>query len=464
MPPTLAQITDEAPRALLNVIAAAVDPLEIAASLETCGYSNAVVKARFKYPDVFSLAQQLYTEAHFKGAAAANPKTYRLGDTSDLGRGLVFATPTLMFASAAVALHAWLSWWTMPLALICGWAFGQVVAYTGFSRQSRNEPTGSTVMWGLLAAFTCCLSLGVVGDLTLGGRLYGVLAAVVACVFMTASAELIARSEERLIGVMLLPGALGSLIYITRVPFVLPARTAAALAAVSVIAVVIAALWNLPKRWWRVPALTATERPAVLRYFINGMFCGLFVALFIVLEPARIKGHAWPAAAVYPMICSLGIMEWQLRSMRARARHALLRHYTLQGFVWAARRALFRSTLLYVVALAVMTALVQMLAYAKGTSIPASLTIAGTVLAVAFFLALAVASCGRIDWALRAWAAGLCVLGAWDLYTQVIVAHSVVIHGVVFGTVPAFCVAISVVVIILAVAAQRIIADPVSYG
>ena len=40
----------------------------------------------------------------------------------------------------------------------------------------------------------------------------------------------------------------------------------------------------------------------------------------MVLEPAKVRADSWPAAAAYPMILSLGVMEWQLRSLRAGAR------------------------------------------------------------------------------------------------------------------------------------------------
>ena len=105
VPPSLAAFTGEVPPLLLKVVTAAVDPLEIAASLETCGLSNAVVKDRFGHQDVFGLAQELYGSARFRGAPAKDPGTKRPGGIADLGRGVVFATPTLMFAGGALALR-----------------------------------------------------------------------------------------------------------------------------------------------------------------------------------------------------------------------------------------------------------------------------------------------------------------------------------------------------------------------
>ena len=80
-----------------------------------------------------------------------------------------------MFAGGAIALRSWLSWWTVPLALICGWAFGQFVSYSGFSRQASGEGSGATVVWALLVALVSCTCLGLAGDVIMGGRYSGAL-------------------------------------------------------------------------------------------------------------------------------------------------------------------------------------------------------------------------------------------------------------------------------------------------
>ena len=190
--------------------------------------------------------KQLYRTSDFQAAPATSRRRTRPGGIADLGRGIVFATPTLMFAGSAVALRSWLSWWTVPLALMCGWAFSQFVSYGGFARRAAGEAPGATVVWALLASLVTCAGLGLAGDAVLGGRCSGVLFAATACAFMTAAAELVVHGDERLIGLMLLPGAVGSLVFITRVPFVLPTQAAVALAGVSVLGTVVAALRRLP--------------------------------------------------------------------------------------------------------------------------------------------------------------------------------------------------------------------------
>jgi hypothetical protein len=451
----LAALAGDAPPLLLEVVTAAVDPLEIAACLETCGLSNAVVKNRFGYNDVFGLAQQLYRSSDFRAAPAKDRRTTRPGGVVDLGRGIVFATPTLMFAGSAIALRSWLSWWTVPLALTCGWAFGQFVSYRGFSRQAAAEAPGAAVVWALLAALVTCACLGLAGDAVLGGRWSGVLFAAAACAFMTAAAELVVHADERLIGLMLVPGALGSLVFITREPFVLPTFAAVALAGASVVGTVLAALRRLPRRWWRLPVMSRAELPTAARYFAYGVCCGLFVALFMVLEPARTRPSTWPAAAAYPMVLSLGAMEWQLRSLRAAARGNLLRSHTLTGFARSVRKQLALSVLWYVTVLVALTGLVQALAYARGVAVPLPLLLAGACLAVAFFLALVVSACGRVELALRAWTAGLATFGAWAIVAKV--SHP---GGALPGIDAAFCTAALVSAVALAFAANRAVVNP----
>jgi hypothetical protein len=451
----LAALAHDAPPLLVEVVTAAVDPLEIAACLETCGLSNAVVKKRFGYNDVFGLAQHLYRTSDFRAAPATDRRKTRPGGLADLGRGIVFATPTLMFAGSAIALRSWLSWWTVPLALMCGWAFGQFVSYGGFSRRAAGEAPGATVVWALLAALVTCGCLGLAGDAVLGGRCSGVLFAAAACAFMTAAAELVVHGDERLIGLMLLPGAVGSLVFITRVPFVLPTQAAVALAGASVLGTVLAALRRLPHRWWRSPMVSRAELPTAVRYFAYGVCCGLFVALFMVLEPARTGPSSWPAAAAYPMVLSLGVMEWQLRSLRTAARGTLAGSHTMAGFARTVRKQLARSTLCYLTALVALTGLVQALAHARGVAVPLPLLLAGGCLAVAFFLALVVSACGRVELALWAWTAGLATFGARALLAEVL--H---LGGALPGADAAFCSAALVSAVALALAARRAVVNP----
>ncbi len=102
------------------------------------------------------------------------------------------------------------------------------------------------------------------------------------------------------------------------------------------------------------------------RYFGLGIFSRLLVSIFIVLEPAQSGARGWPAVAACPMVLWLGVMEWQLHSLRAGARNALVGSGSLGAFARASRRKLALATFSYFAVLAVLTGLVQGLAYSHG--------------------------------------------------------------------------------------------------
>jgi hypothetical protein len=196
-----------------------------------------------------------------------------------------------------------------------------------------------------------------------------------------------------------------------------------------------------------------------VRYFATGLCCGFFVGLFIVLEPAKGGLHSWPAAAAYPMILSLGAMEWQLRSLRAGAWGASLKANSVADFTRQVRKRLARSTFSYLLVLAVMTVGVQVLAHLRGVLVPAPLLAAGTCLALAFFFALVVSSSGRMELVLRAWLSGLGTLGIWALLARV-VHPSWRLPNAEF----AFLIAASVSAVALALAARRAVVNPFSHA
>jgi len=129
--------------------------------------------------------------AQFQPAPAAKRRKVRPGGPLDLGRGIIFAAPTLMFTGAALALRSSLSWWTVASRSDLWVGVQPSVSYIGFSRDSWGEPPGAAVVWALLAALISTAAFGLAGDSLLGGRFSGVLFAAASCGFMTAAAELV---------------------------------------------------------------------------------------------------------------------------------------------------------------------------------------------------------------------------------------------------------------------------------
>jgi hypothetical protein len=124
-------------------------------------------------------------------------------------------------------------------------------------------------------------------------------------------------------------------------------------------------------------------------------------------------------------------------------------------FTRLARKALFRSASSYLAALIVLTALMQALAFARSARPSTTLVVDATLLGTAFFLALVVASCGRMDLVLRCWLAGFTLYGGWLLIAWATGS------GISSSTARlAFCLATSVALVGLAAAASVSIANP----
>ena len=156
------------------------------------------------------------------------------------------------------------------------------------------------------------------------------------------------------------------------------------------IATAVIALRHYRARWCLVPPV-ARGAPMTARYFGLGIFSRLLVSIFIVLEPAQSGARGWPAVAACPMVLWLGVMEWQLHSLRAGARNALVGSGSLGAFAGASRRKLALATFSYFAVLAVLTGLVQGLAYSHGVHTNWALLVAGT-----FFSIFPRSCCGRL--------------------------------------------------------------------
>ena len=89
------------------VVSSALDPLEIAASLEAVGAGGWAVAGRFDRADVFGLASLLHERVPFvPGRARSDDHLARPGSTVDLLRGAIFAVPGIVFTAAAPGRRA----------------------------------------------------------------------------------------------------------------------------------------------------------------------------------------------------------------------------------------------------------------------------------------------------------------------------------------------------------------------
>ena len=412
-PPKEAPDRRDLPPGLRDVVASAVDPLEIAASLESHGYTTAVVRSSFGYADVFGFAEHLYKTVGYGPAPATEEHRPRPGGFVDLGRGGVFAAPMLVFAGVSLAVRDALSWWAVPLSLLVGFALSQATGYVSYTRLGRSEAPGPPGGWGILFGLAASAVASIVAASVWGGGVTSVLFAIGMCTFMTAASWLVVAGMELLYALWLLPAVAGSAIFISGFPFSLPPLGAEAFVGGTVTGTLLTAAWRLPRGWWRVaPVLRHEARPAGL-YFVHGLASGALIVAFGVLQQRR-RDPDWTAVATYPLVLSLGAMEWQLRTLQARTHRAMERHHDLVQFARAARRELARSLCLYMAAFGALAGSVWAVEDLRHVKLPAGLWVVGAGLGVTFFLAWTVAGWGRVDLVVASWGGGVLGFAAWE--------------------------------------------------
>ena len=403
------------PAGVRDVISCAVDPLEIAASLESHGYANAVVKAKFGHQDVFSFTEELYNSAGYRPAPSSDERRPRPGGLVDLAHGAVFAAPVLVFAGAGVASRDWLSWWAVPLSLVLGFSFSQGMGYVSYARLGRSEVPGPPAAWGILSALGASAAASAGAASLWGGGIASTLFTVGMCVFMTAASWLVIANREGLFILWLLPGATGSAVYLSGFPFPLSSVEVEVIVGGSVAVTVVTARWRLPRQWRRNAPLSRQEASPAALYFLHGLASGALIAAFGLIQQER-PDKQWAAVATYPLVLSLGAMEWQLRTLQARTRRAMERHHDLRRFARAARAELARSLVLYLAAFSVLVGGVWEVERHVGVNLPLGTWATGVGLALTFFLAWVVAGWGRVDLVVLSWVGGL---GAWAFWEGV---------------------------------------------
>lgn len=412
--PTVNEILANLPEGVAEQCASAVDPLEVAAVLETAGISGRVAFVQYGRTDVFSLARELYGATTRRAVAAEREAGPRPGGPRNLVRGFLFALPAFVLATAGRELHLRLAVWVVPFALTCAWAAGQAIAAASHALLARGASADQVVVWALIASASLTGALGLTGVALLGGSLEGIALASVLATYVAASAVLLLRDELAAMAIAVAPGTVVSALYWSHLTGTLPREVAVAAVAGTAAINVGAALRHATRKWWRPPALSRTETAGVLRHLAYGVGCGLLVSIVVVGSASQAgvihtgrtprPSYAWLAA--YPIVATLGVMEWQLRSYRARA-HAAAQATHMQEFARHVWRAFGRSLGWYLLALLLASAGTATLGSIRGTGPSVVLMVTVIAIGTVFFVALVLVSASGVDAVLHSWALAL---------------------------------------------------------
>lgn len=396
---------------LAAVCTSAVDPLEIAVALEVAGVSHAVATDRYNRADVFALARTLWERTPMRPAAATPIELPRSGDRRDLGRGVLYALPALMLLAITVAFDLELKRWVLPLAITWGWGLGQVASFAGYKVHGTDPTHEATVMGRVaLGAVMSTVLVSTVATIITGGGLVGVAASTTLVAYIVASAVLLVRGEEQWLALLLLPGALASIVVlaVTRESMV-SQIVAVVLIGASFVAIVYRALGKA-RIFEKTGAGRFVARDLLIGsgHLVHGVICGLAVSLVMIpIGHTSPEGDFGRMLLPLPLLASLGVMEWQLHTFRNRIAKLTQSLESVHEFAVHAWYVFCRSLTICTATMVLGAAAVIVAVRIDGGEAPIALLALQCALGAVFFADLILMLLDRLDLDLRAWLTGI---------------------------------------------------------
>jgi hypothetical protein len=387
---------------LLEYCASAVDPLEVAARLETFGVSARVVRNRFGFPHVFAAADVVYNTIPNLDIAVDDQDVPLMGRPMDLLRGALYAIPAVFFSVIILAFGLGSHWWLLPVGLTTSWGTSQAFSSLGWALRARSDMRSDAFMAAssLFVTLVLCLAISLLVSKLYGGSFDSIVVTVSLSLYISASGILVFHESEYLLVFCLVPAIVGSILSL----WIISYRDAAWFVASSAALVVLFAIVPIASHRWRVPSFARATKVQAVKFMFYGVGCGLLTSSVIAFGTHGAHTSGTIAVAAGPLLLTLGLMEWQLRSLRSRTATALAETTELDQFALRVRFALERSILTYVGVLILVSAASVLLAIAGHVTVAPMLVASIDALGISFFLALILVSAGLINSVLVGWA------------------------------------------------------------
>ncbi|MCX4820822.1 hypothetical protein OG883_13075 [Streptomyces sp. NBC_01142] len=358
---------DELAERLVEPVAAAVHPYEVAALLESDGLTGEQITDRYARHDLFTLAEDLYERVprHYPEPPPA-PDPWRPDHLRCALRGLVFALPGLAYVLGAGLWHGAADVTGLIASALVAWAWNQGLSHRAYLRLAAGgqAAAGRTLRIGAPAG---ALGAAATGLLVSGPGTGAAFAAGQSC-YLAAASVLLVLGRERALLVTLLPVTAGAAAVVVWRP---PPPLALGLLLVTVALSVLAAGHAVRAALRSSPTPGPDTSPGLLLSLPYGLF-GLAAGVL-----AALAGADDPRSIVV-LTLSMGFAEWLLYRYRSLALGALRASTSARGFTLRAGRAL-------AVCLGAYLALLALGALVAGTGPPALLAL-GAVLWTALLL------------------------------------------------------------------------------
>lgn len=385
------------------VCQSAVDPLEIASTLEFNGWSDHAIEESFGFPDVFALAGEMYRRVPRQPLAPpVSPDPWGPSRFRPLLHGLLYVLPAVCFPAAARMLTGPGVLAVLVVALLAGWSLSQGLAYLGYTRRNQAGPgqEGPLLRRGLAVGLAVVVVAMSLTALLAHARLPVVLFGAGEGTYMLGASVLLVLGAGWWLALALAPAVVASSVFLgLGRPAYLEHVTWIGLAATPALALGLALVFT---RSTSPSVGRSWSRTEVLRALPSAWFGLAAAGLLTFPIVAGVHGHGGintgALLAALSISLSMGVAEASLLWYRRRTQRLLHATGDLGGFVTRARAALLAALLQYAVAAAALMAVVVGVAVGAGlatahwTELPQLASYA--VLGAAMFLALAVQSFG----------------------------------------------------------------------
>jgi hypothetical protein len=341
-----------------------VDELDASVSLETDGVNDTVAASRFGVRDVADLAEQLTMLVPARVPVETSDELNKPIPYLRLAcRGLLFAVPGLFYLVVAFANPSASASYAMVIAMLAGWGLSQAVALVAYRILGRGgEPSAALALRRILAWAVAAAGLALVIAANFD-ELWLASLAVGQILYIVAATVLLFYNADRLLALVLIPGALVSVAYLAQ----LAEPTVAVAAVAATVAAVCAAAWYRANRG--VAGQSPTGRPILsdLRasgpFVLQGVLSGIAVA-YIPIQMLDGNGGAnvHPLdLSIVPLVLSMGFAEIELLRLRAAGSRLMRRTVHLADYQRGASRLVVLSQLRFLVVLGSLSALLVVL-------------------------------------------------------------------------------------------------------
>ncbi|MET8000789.1 hypothetical protein [Nonomuraea glycinis] len=401
-------VLDELIDPMVARLSRAVEPLQVAAILESEGLNDRIARDRYGHPDVFSLAEAAYSRMTVRGRDLPPPPPpglvpQRARPLAQILHGLLYGLPAVLLPAASGLVG---TRWLMPglvLTTGIGWVLGSAAAQLAYTLVGRGHlrSAGRVLRTGLVLGVGAAMLTATVISMVRGGPVSLVALCVMQMAFQIASGILLFYRCEGRLAAMMLPAVAAGLAYVA-VGDSRAGLLTVILGAICIAAIVTAAVLLTLAEGQDDPASEPPLRTLVrahLRGLLPAFLYSTLCALFLLQAEARyVLDRSDLAIAGAGLVLGMGVLEYRAHLFEDRARATLREVFYPAQFISSGRRLVAGGLLACVAALAALSAVPLTYLYATQALSAESAVMAAAHVTVggAYFLTFLLANQGKV--------------------------------------------------------------------